>query len=102
MIVEPKILNNICITAHPLGCKKEVENQINYVKSQPKIKSNVKNALILGASGGYGLASRIAIAYGLGAKTIGVSFEKPATERRTATPGWYNNEAFSEFAKRTE
>lgn len=100
MIVEPKILNNICITAHPLGCKKEVENQINYVKSQPKIKSNVKNALILGASGGYGLASRIAIAYGLGAKTIGVSFEKPATERRTATPGWYNNEAFSEFAKR--
>lgn len=100
MIVEPKILNNICITAHPLGCKKEVENQINYVKSQPKIKSNVKNALILGASGGYGLASRIAIAYGLGAKTIGVSFEKPATERRTATPGWYNNEAFSKFAKR--
>ena len=100
MIVEPKILNNICITAHPLGCKKEVENQINYVKSQPKIKSNVKNALILGASGGYGLASRIAIAYGLGAKTIGVSFEKPATERRTATPGWYNNEAFSEFAKK--
>ena len=100
MIVEPKILNNICITAHPLGCKKEVENQINYVKSQPKIKSSVKNALILGASGGYGLASRIAIAYGLGAKTIGVSFEKPATERRTATPGWYNNEAFSEFAKK--
>ena len=100
MIVEPKILNNICITAHPLGCKKEVENQINYVKSQPKIKSNVKNALILGASGGYGLASRIAIAYGLGAKTIGVSFEKPATERRTATPGWYNSEAFSEIAKR--
>lgn len=100
MVVEPKILNNICITAHPLGCAKEVENQINYVKSKPKVKSNVKNALILGASGGYGLASRIAIAYGLGAKTMSVSFEKGATARRTATPGWYNNEAFSAFAKR--
>ena len=100
MIVAPKILNNICTTAHPLGCKKEVENQINYVKSKGKIKSNVKNALILGSSGGYGLASRIAIAYGLGAKTMGVSLEKAATERRTATPGWYNNMAFSEFAKR--
>ncbi|MEI0685276.1 trans-2-enoyl-CoA reductase family protein [Brachyspira pilosicoli] len=100
MIVAPKILNNICTTAHPLGCRKEVENQINYVKSKGKIKSNVKNALILGSSGGYGLASRIAIAYGLGAKTIGVSLEKAATERRTATPGWYNNMAFSEFAKK--
>lgn len=100
MIVAPKILNNICTTAHPLGCRKEVENQINYVKSKGKIKSNVKNALILGSSGGYGLASRIAIAYGLRAKTMGVSLEKAATERRTATPGWYNNMAFSEFAKR--
>ena len=100
MVVEPKILNNICITAHPLGCAKEVEKQINYVKSKPKVKSNVKNALILGASGGYGLASRIAISYGLGAKTLSVSFEKAATERRTATPGWYNNEAFSSFAQR--
>ena len=100
MIVQPKILNNICITAHPIGCAKEVENQINYIKSKPKIKSNVKNALILGASGGYGLASRIAIAYGLMAKTIGVSFEKAATDRRTATPGWYNNVAFSNYAKK--
>ncbi|WP_020004515.1 enoyl-ACP reductase FabV [Brachyspira innocens] len=100
MVVEPKILNNICITAHPLGCAKEVEKQINYVKSKPKVKSNVKNALILGASGGYGLASRIAISYGLGAKTLSVSFEKAATERRTATPGWYNNEAFSSFAEK--
>ncbi|WP_157154294.1 enoyl-ACP reductase FabV [Brachyspira murdochii] len=100
MVVEPKILNNICITAHPLGCAKEVEKQINYVKSQPKVKSNVKNTLILGASGGYGLASRIAISYGLGAKTLSVSFEKAATERRTATPGWYNNEAFSSFAEK--
>ena len=100
MVVEPKILNNICITAHPLGCAKEVENHINYVKSQPKVKTNVKNALILGASGGYGLASRIAIAYGLGARTMSVSFEKEATARRTATPGWYNNEAFSAFAKK--
>lgn len=101
MIVEPKILNNVCTTAHPIGCAKEVENQINYIKSLPKIKnSKVKNALILGASGGYGLASRIAIAYGLGANTLGVSFEKAATDRRTGTPGWYNNKAFSEIAKK--
>ncbi|WP_300367349.1 enoyl-ACP reductase FabV [Brachyspira sp.] len=100
MVIEPKILNNICTTAHPLGCAKEVENQINYVKSQPKIKSNVKNALILGASGGYGLASRIVAVYGLGAKTISVSFEKEATGKRTATPGWYNNEAFTACTKK--
>lgn len=100
MVVEPKILNNICITAHPIGCAKEVENQINYVKSKPKVKSNVKNALILGASGGYGLASRIVLSYGMGANTLGVSFERAASEDRTGTPGWYNNKAFSEYAKR--
>lgn len=101
MIIEPKILNNVCTTAHPIGCAKEVENQINYIKSLPKIKNcRVKNALILGASGGYGLASRIALAYGCGANTLGVSFEKAATDRRTATPGWYNNKAFSEIAKK--
>ena len=100
MIVKPQISNNVCRTSHPLGCKKEVENQINYVKSKPKVNTNIKNALILGASGGYGLASRIVLAYGLNANTMGVSFERAASEEKTATPGWYNNNAFSEFAKR--
>ena len=100
MIVKPQISNNVCRTSHPLGCKKEVENQINYVKSKPKVNANIKNALILGASGGYGLASRIVLAYGLNANTMGVSFERAASEEKTATPGWYNNNAFSEFAKR--
>ena len=100
MIVKPQISNNVCRTSHPLGCRQEVENQINYVKSKPKINANIKNALILGASGGYGLASRIVLAYGLNANTMGVSFERAATEEKTATPGWYNNQAFSEFAKR--
>ena len=100
MIVKPQISNNVCRTSHPLGCKKEVENQINYVKSKPKVNTNIKNALILGASGGYGLASRIVLAYSLNANTMGVSFERAASEEKTATPGWYNNNAFSEFAKR--
>ncbi|WP_300367984.1 enoyl-ACP reductase FabV [Brachyspira sp.] len=100
MIVKPQIINNVCKTSHPTGCAKEVENQINYVKSQPKITSNIKNALVLGASGGYGLASRIVLAYSMGATTMGVSFERAASEDKTATPGWYNNKAFSEYAKR--
>lgn len=100
MVVKPQIMNNVCKTSHPAGCTKDVENQINYVKSQPKIKANIKNALILGSSGGYGLASRIVLAYGIGADTMGVSFERAASEERTATPGWYNNKAFSEYAKK--
>ena len=100
MIVESQISNNVCKTSHPIGCAKEVENQINYVKSKPKIKSNIKNALILGASGGYGLASRIVLAYAMGVNTLGVSFERAASEGRTATPGWYNNKAFGEYAKK--
>ena len=100
MVVKPQIANNVCRTSHPLGCKKEVENQINYVKSKGKIKSNIKNALILGGSGGYGLASRIVLAYGMNANTLSVSFERAASEEKTATPGWYNNMAFSEFAKK--
>lgn len=95
MIIEPKVLNNVCITSHPDGCAKEVLKQIEYVKKQKKVPA-VKNALIIGSSGGYGLATRIALAYGAGAATMGVSLEKEATGKRTATPGWYNNKAFSE------
>src|SRR5579883_1425042 len=99
MIIQPKIRGFICTTAHPIGCMKAVEEQINYVKSKGKFKGP-KKALIIGASTGYGLASRIAVTYGAGAKTIGVFYEKAADEKRTASAGWYNSIAFETFAHR--
>lgn len=97
MIIQPKIRGFICTTAHPLGCSKAVLDEINYVKSQPKI-NGPRNVLIIGASTGYGLASRICAAFGAGAKTIGVFFEREAGDKRTATAGWYNTAAFEKFA----
>ncbi len=97
MIVKPKVRGFICTTAHPEGCKANVKNQIDYVKSQPKT-NGPKKVLIIGASMGYGLASRISAAYSCNAATIGVIFDKPATETRTATAGWYNTAAFEQFA----
>ena len=108
MIIKPMIRSNICINAHPVGCAKETENQIAYVKAKKTergIKTAAeggkgpKNVLVLGCSTGYGLASRIAAAFEYGADTIGVSFEKAATETKGGTPGWYNNEAFDRAAK---
>lgn len=98
MIVEPKVKGFICTTAHPDGCKESVRRQIEYVKSQGQIKSP-KNVLVIGASTGYGLASRITAAFGGGASTIGVMFEKESNGKRTASPGFYNTRAFEEFAK---
>lgn len=97
MIVNPKFRGFICTTAHPEGCKLNVEKQIDYVKSHGKIKGP-KNALIIGASAGYGLASRIVSAFGSDASTIGVFFEKPASGNRTASAGWYNTAAFEQIA----
>ncbi len=98
MIVTPKSKGFICATAHPKGCGADVKNQIEYVKSMPKT-GKVKNALIIGASMGYGLSSRIAAAYSCGAKTLGVIFDKKAKgEKRTATAGWYNTAAFEKIA----
>lgn len=97
MIIEPKIRGFICTAAHPVGCRKNVENQINYVKSQGTI-DGPKRVLIIGASTGYGLASRIVSAFANDAKTIGVFFEKPASGKRTASAGWYNTAAFEDFA----
>lgn len=97
MVIQPKIRGFICTTAHPVGCYKAVEEQINYVKKQGKF-SGPKNVLVIGASTGYGLASRITAAFGAGAKTIGVFFEKEADEKRTATAGWYNTAAFEKMA----
>ncbi len=99
MKIEPKIRGFICTTAHPLGCRAHVKAQLDYVKSKPRIVEGAKNVLIIGASTGYGLASRLVAGFACGAKTLGVSFEKPACEKRTASAGWYNTAAFESFAK---
>ncbi|WNO09806.1 enoyl-ACP reductase FabV [Teredinibacter sp. KSP-S5-2] len=99
MIITPKVRGFICTNAHPEGCAANVREQIEYIKQQPAIEDGPKNVLVIGASTGYGLASRITSAFGCGAKTLGVFFEKPATERRTGSAGWYNSAAFHEEAK---
>ena len=98
MIVEPKVRGFICTTAHPVGCEKVVEREIEYVKSKGEL-SGVKKALVIGCSMGYGLASRISLAFGMGAATLGVMFDKPASGNKTGTSGWYNTKAFAKFAE---
>ncbi|KYQ86935.1 MULTISPECIES: enoyl-ACP reductase FabV [unclassified Thermoactinomyces] len=99
MIIKPKFRGFICTTAHPDGCAKQVQNQIDYVKSRSKI-DGPKKVLVIGSSTGYGLASRIVAAFGCGADTIGVFFEKPSVKNRTATAGWYNTAAFEKEARK--
>jgi len=98
MIVTPKIRGFICTTAHPEGCAANVQSQIDYVKSKPALSNPPKKVLVIGASTGYGLASRIVPAFGGGAATIGVFFEKPGVENKTGSAGWYNSVAFEEAA----
>lgn len=98
MIVKPRVRGFICTTAHPIGCAKHVEEQIEYVKNRPKAEGP-KKVLVIGASTGYGLASRIVASFSLGADTLGVFFEKPASGGRTATAGWYNTAAFEKMAR---
>jgi enoyl-[acyl-carrier protein] reductase / trans-2-enoyl-CoA reductase (NAD+) len=93
MIIRPKVRNNLCMNAHPVGCALEVQHQIDYIRGKPGFKGP-KNAVIIGSSTGYGLASRIALAFGAGTATLGVFFEKESTETRPGTPGFYNNRAF--------
>ena len=90
MIIEPRMRGFICLTAHPQGCEQNVKNQIEYIKSKGSI-DGPKKVLVIGASTGFGLASRITSAFGSNAATIGVFFEKPASEGKTASPGWYNS-----------
>jgi len=99
MIVAPKIRGFICTTAHPEGCARHVAQQIAVVKSGGLIAEGPKKVLVIGASTGYGLASRIAAAFGSGAATLGVFFERPAEGDRTATAGWYNSAAFENEAR---
>ncbi|MEO9893149.1 enoyl-ACP reductase FabV [Aurantibacter sp.] len=97
MIIAPKTRGFICITSHPDGCAQSVSNQIDYIKSKGKIEG-AKKVLVIGASTGFGLASRITSAFGSEASTIGVFFEKPPSEGRTASSGWYNTAAFEKAA----
>ena len=97
MIIKPKCKGFICTTAHPKGCASAVEEQINYVQMQKPVKGP-KKVLVIGASTGYGLASRIISTFSCGASTIGVFFEKPAAGNKTATAGWYNTAAFEKAA----
>jgi enoyl-[acyl-carrier protein] reductase/trans-2-enoyl-CoA reductase (NAD+) len=99
MIIKPKIRGFICTTTHPVGCEKNVQAQIEYTKKQGKIKNGPKRVLVIGSSAGYGMSSRVAAAYGSDASTIGVFFEKPATERKPGSAGWYNSAAFEKQAK---
>jgi enoyl-[acyl-carrier protein] reductase/trans-2-enoyl-CoA reductase (NAD+) len=99
MIIEPRMRGFICLTAHPKGCAQNVKNQIEYVKSKGKI-DGAKKVLVIGASTGFGLASRITSAFGCDASTIGVFFEKEPSEGKTATPGYYNSAAFEKEAEK--
>ena len=99
MIIEPRTRGFICLTSHPKGCEQNVIDQIKYVKSKGVI-DGAKKVLVIGASTGFGLASRITSAFGSGASTIGVFFEKPPAEGRPASPGWYNSAAFEKEAKK--
>jgi len=94
MIIEPRVRGFICTTAHPLGCARNVRDQVDYVVGQGAIPDFPKRVAVLGCSTGYGLASRIAATFAGGAETIGVSFEREPSESKTASPGWYNNRAF--------
>jgi enoyl-[acyl-carrier protein] reductase/trans-2-enoyl-CoA reductase (NAD+) len=100
MIVNPKIRGFICTTAHPDGCAAHVRQQIDFVKSRPPLANAPKRVLVIGSSTGYGLASRIVPAFGGGASTVGVFFEKEASDNKTASAGWYNSAAFEEEASR--
>jgi len=97
MIIEPRTRGFICLTSHPTGCEQNVINQIAHVKSKGKI-DGAKKVLVIGSSTGFGLASRITSAFGSDAATIGVFFDKPATEGRPGSPGFYNTAAFEKHA----
>ena len=99
MIIKPRVRGFLCTTTHPAGCAANVKHQIDYVQSHGPIENGPKKVLVIGASTGYGLASRITAAFGSGAATLGIFFEKEGTEKKTGTAGWYNSAAFHTFAE---
>ncbi len=98
MIIKPRIRGFICTTTHPVGCEANVKEQIAYTRSLGPVADGPKKVLVIGSSSGYGLASRITAAFGSGAATIGVFFEKPATVTKPGTAGWHNSAAFDKLA----
>ena len=100
MIIEPRMRGFICLTSHPEGCEQNVKNQMEYIKSKGPI-AGAKKVLVIGASTGFGLASRITSAFGSDAATIGVFFEKPPVEGKPGSPGWYNSAAFEKLAQQS-
>ncbi|TGD74110.1 trans-2-enoyl-CoA reductase family protein [Mangrovimicrobium sediminis] len=99
MIIKPRVRGFLCTTTHPVGCEANVKRQIDYVKAQGPIADGPRRVLVIGASTGYGLASRISAAFGAGAATLGIFFEKEGTEKKPGTAGWYNSAAFHKFAE---
>ncbi|MGA0150277.1 MAG: enoyl-ACP reductase FabV [Luminiphilus sp.] len=99
MVIQPKVRGFLCTTTHPTGCLENVRRQVAHVQGKGEISGGPKRVLVLGASTGYGLASRITAAFGSGAATIGVFFEKPGSERKPGTAGWYNSAAFHQLAE---
>ncbi|MFL3654363.1 MAG: enoyl-ACP reductase FabV [Halioglobus sp.] len=99
MIIKPRVRGFLCITSHPAGCDANIKRQIEYVKSQGPIADGPKRVLVIGASTGYGLSSRITAAFGCGAKTLGIFFEKEGTQTKPGTAGWYNSAAFHSYAQ---
>ncbi len=100
MKIEPKIRGFICTTAHPVGCEVQLQQQIDKVRKKGPIQGGSKKALIIGASTGYGMASRVALAFGCGADTLGIYFEREAEKGRTATPGFYQSRALEVKAQK--
>jgi enoyl-[acyl-carrier protein] reductase/trans-2-enoyl-CoA reductase (NAD+) len=99
MIIKPRVRGFLCVTSHPAGCDANIKRQIDYVKSQGPIAGGPKRVLVIGASTGYGLSSRITAAFGCGADTLGIFFEKEGTQTKPGTAGWYNSAAFHHHAQ---
>jgi len=99
MIIKPKVRGFVCVTAHPAGCAAHVQEWITHIKSKGNIPNGPKKVLVIGSSTGYGLASRVTAAFGSGAATLGIFYERPSEEGRTATPGWYNTIGFTNAAR---
>ncbi|MDP6969882.1 MAG: trans-2-enoyl-CoA reductase family protein [Gammaproteobacteria bacterium] len=99
MVIKPRVRGFLCTTTHPTGCAANVKSQIEYVKSNGTVANGPKKVLVIGASTGYGLASRITAAFGSGAATLGLFFEKPGSDKKTGTAGWYNSAAFHQSAE---
>jgi enoyl-[acyl-carrier protein] reductase/trans-2-enoyl-CoA reductase (NAD+) len=99
MVIKPRVRGFMCITSHPIGCAANVQSQIDYVEANGNLSEGPKKVLVIGASTGYGLASRITSAFASDAATLGLFFEKPGTQKKPGSAGWYNSVAFHAAAE---